>query len=328
MSDSLRAEVRKSAASPRRISRRDRWSAYTLHHRQIARDSLLRLLRHPLSSLSTWLVIGIALALPGMLYVALDNIARLGGRWDAAPQISLFLQQSVDEAAGLALQQKITRRGDVAHAGYVSPDQALAEFRTQSGFGEAIDQLESNPLPAVIAVRPMVTQRTAAAVQKLYDELKAQPEVERAVLDMEWVQRLYGFLEIGRRIALGLVAMLGLGVVLVIGNTIRLAIEARRDEILVVKLVGGTNSFVRRPFLYTGIWFGLGGGAVACLLLWAGVAWLNEPVARLVSLYHSDYALTGLGADRIATLLGGGALLGWLGAWLAVSRHVGAIEPR
>jgi cell division transport system permease protein len=328
MSDALRADVRKSAASPRRISRRDRFAAYTLHHRQVARDSLRRLLRNPFGSLATWLVIGIALALPGALYLALDNLARLGGRWDGAPQISLFLQQSVDEAGGLALQQKIGRRGDVAHVEYISREQALAEFRSQSGFGQALDQLDTNPLPAVISVRPLVAQRGADAVKKLFDDLKAMPEVERAVLDMEWVQRLYALLDIGRRIAFGLAAMLGVGVILVIGNTIRLAIESRRDEILVVKLVGGTNAFVRRPFLYTGAWFGLGGGAMACLMLSLALLWLGDPVSRLAALYHSEYSLAGLGAERAVVLLLGGALLGWLGAWLAVGRHLGAIEPR
>lgn len=328
MSDTLRADVRKSAASPRRISRRDRFAAYTLHHRQVARDSLVRLLRNPLGSLSTWLVIGIALALPGALYLALDNVARLGGRWDGAPQISLFLRQSADEAAGQALQQKISRRGDVAHVEYISSEQALAEFRSQSGFGQVLDQLDNNPLPAVIAVRPLVAQHGADAVKRLHDDLKAMPEVERVVLDMEWVQRLYALLEIGRRIAFGLVVMLGVGVVLVIGNTIRLAIESRRDEILVVKLVGGTNAFVRRPFLYTGAWFGLGGGAMACLMLSLALFWLGEPVARLAALYHSEYSLTRLGLQRAALLLIGGAALGWFGAWLAVGRHLGAIEPR
>ncbi len=328
MSDTLRADVRKSAASPRRISRRDRFAAYTLHHRQVARDSLGRLLRNPLGSLATWLVIGIALALPGVLYLALDNVARLGGRWDGAPQISLFLQQSTDETAGQALQQKISRRGDVAHVEYISREQALAEFRSQSGFGQVLDQLDNNPLPAVISVRPLVAQRGADAVKRLFDDLKTMPGVERAVLDMEWVQRLYALLDIGRRIAFGLAVMLGIGVILVIGNTIRLAIESRRDEILVVKLVGGTNAFVRRPFLYTGAWFGLGGGAMACLMLSLAVGSLGEPVAQLAALYHSEYSLTGLGLQRATLLLVGGAVLGWFGAWLAVGRHLGAIEPR
>ncbi|HEY3698103.1 MAG TPA: permease-like cell division protein FtsX [Spongiibacteraceae bacterium] len=328
MAETIRADVRKSAASPRRINRRDRFAAYRLHHRQIARDSLLRLLRHPFSTLATWLMIGIALALPGGLYLVLDNLTQLGGRWDGAPQISLFLQQSVDEAAGQTLQQRLSRRSDVAHVEYISREQALAEFRSLSGFGEVVDHLDANPLPAVIAVRPLVAQSGAEAVQKLFDEVKALPEVERAVLDMEWVQRLYALLNIGQRIALALALMLGLGVILVIGNTIRLAIESRRDEILVVKLIGGTNAFVRRPFLYTGIWFGLGGGLIAWLMLTVCLTWVDRPVAQLASLYHSDFALKGLGGGQVLAVLLAGAALGWLGAWLAVGRHLGAIEPR
>ncbi len=327
MSDGLRADVRKSAASPRRINRRDRFAAYGLHHRQVARDSLLRLLRNPFGSLATWLVIGIALALPGALYLGLDTLSQLGGRWDAAPQISLFLHNNVDEAGGQALQQKLSRRGDVANAAYISPEQALAEFRSLSGFGEVVDQLDSNPLPAVISVRPLVVQSGADAIRKLYDDVKAMPEVERAVLDMEWVQRLYALLEIGRLIAAALATLLGLGVILVMGNTIRLAIESRRDEILVVKLVGATNAFVRRPFLYSGAWFGLGGGIVASLILVVCLHLLGEPVAQLASLYHSDFMLPSLGIGRIGALLLAGALLGWLGAWLAVGRHLSAIEP-
>lgn len=327
MSDGMRADVRKSAASPRRINRRDRFASYALHHRQVARDSLRRLLRNPFGSLATWLVIGIALALPGALYVGLDTLAQLGGRWDAAPQISLFLHNSVDEAGGQALQQKLMQRGDVANAAYISREQALAEFRTQSGFGEVVEQLDSNPLPAVISVRPLMAQSGADAVRRLYDDVKAMPEVERAVLDMEWVQRLYALLEIGRRIAAVLAALLGLGVILVMGNTIRLAIESRRDEILVVKLVGATNAFVRRPFLYSGAWFGFGGGVVACLVLALCLHLLAAPVAQLASLYHSDFVIPGLGIVRATALLVAGTLLGWLGAWLAVGRHLSAIEP-
>lgn len=334
MAEKMRADVRKSAASPRRIGRRDRLAAYWLHHRQIARDSLLRLLRNPFASLATWLMIGIALALPGGFYLVLENLAQLGGRWDGAPQISIFLQESVDESAGQALRQRIAQRPDVTRADYISREQALAEFRSLSGFGEVIDHLDANPLPAVIAVRPLVARNaldgknSASAVQKLFDDIKTMPGVERAVLDMEWVQRLYALLSVGQRMALALAAVLGLGVMLVIGNTIRLAIESRRDEILVVKLVGGTNAFVRRPFLYTGLWFGLGGGAAAWAMLAACLAWLGSPVAQLAALYHSSFALTGLGAGQIAALLLIGAALGWCGAWGAVGRHLGAIQPR
>lgn len=326
--DALRADVRKSAASPRRISSKDRFSSYWLHHRQVARESLLRILRNPLGSIATWLVIGIALALPGGLYVALDNLARLSTAWDGAPQMSLFLRGSVDEAGGRALGERLAKREDVARVQYVSREQALAEFRELSGFGEVLDHLDSNPLPAVILVRPLAGVQGAAAVQKLFEEIKALPEVDRAVLDLQWVERLYAILAVGHRIALALALMLGLGVVLVIGNTIRLAIESRRDEILVVKLVGGTNAFVRRPFLYTGVWFGLGGGVIACLILIGGLLWLGNPVAHLADLYSSQFSLQGMDARQIVLILLSATLLGWLGAWFAVGRHLGAIEPR
>ena len=324
----MRAEVRKSAASPRRISARDRLAAYWLHHRQVARDSLLRLLRNPFGSLATWCMIGIALALPGGFYLLLDNLSHLGGRWDGAPQISVFLQQNLDESSGTALQQRIAQLPGVVHAEYISREQALAEFRSISGFGEVIDHLDANPLPAVISVRPLVAQGNAIAVEKVFEQIKTMPGVERAVLDMEWVQKLFALLNVGRSMALVLAAMLGLGVILVISNTIRLAIEGRRDEILVVKLVGGTDAFVRRPFLYTGLWFGLGGGLAAWAMLAASLTWLGNPVAQLASLYHSDFALSGLGPMQVAGLLFIGSVLGWCGAWGSVHRHLGAIEPR
>jgi cell division transport system permease protein len=286
------------------------------------------MLRKPFGSLATWLVIGIALALPGGLYVAIDNLEKLSATWDGAPQVSLFLRLSVDDEAARLLSEKLARRADVAQAHFISREQALAEFRQQSDFGNVVDQLESNPLPAVIMLRPKQDQHDAEVVQRLFEEVKVLPEVERGVLDLQWVQRLYAMLTIGRRIALALGIMLGLGVILVVGNTIRLAIESRRDEILVVKLVGGTNAFVRRPFLYTGLWFGLGGGIVACGILSASLWWLGNPVAYLADLYSSRFALTGLGVSNTLALLLSGTLLGWLGAWWAVERHLGAIEPR
>lgn len=324
----LRADVRKSAASPRRITLKDRLSAYALHHREVARDSLLRLLRKPLGSLATWLVIGIALALPGGLYVAIDNLERLGAGWDGAPQISLFLHINVGDDAAQALGDRLARRPDVAAVQVITREQALAEFRQQSGFGDVIDQLDGNPLPAVVTVRPLQLVRDASAVQRLFDEIRALPEVERGVLDLQWVERLYAILALGRQIALALGIALGLGVVLVVGNTIRLAIESRRDEIVVIKLVGGTNAFVRRPFLYTGLWFGIGGGAMALLMLAVCLHWLEGSVAHLADLYGSEYRLTSLGAGHMLAVLLAGATFGWLGAWWAVGRHLGAIEPR
>jgi cell division transport system permease protein len=324
----LRADVRRSAASPRRISARDRFASYVLHHRQVALDSLLRMLRNPLGSLATWLMIGIALALPGGFYVMLDNLARLGSTWDGAPQISLFLKQGVDDEAGRALSERLGQRADVTQVRYLSKEDALSEFRELSGFGQVLDHLDNNPLPAVIVVRPKDEKGSAESIQHLFDEVKVLPEIDRAMLDLQWVQRMYAMLSIGRRVAMALGLMLGLGVLLVIVNTIRLAIESRRDEILVVKLVGGTNAFVRRPFLYTGIWFGLGGGLIAWLLLSLGLWWLGNPVAQLADLYDTQFSLNGLNIEQALLLLAFATGLGWLGAWMAVGRHLSVIEPR
>lgn len=326
--EGLRADVRKSVASPRRISVRDRVASYRLHHQQVAADSLRRLLKSPLSTLATWLVIGIALALPAGLYVALGNLENLSAGWDSSAQVSLYLRSSTGEEAGSALAERLRKRADIASVRYISRDAALNEFREMSGFGDVLNQLDGNPLPATIVVQPSRTALDPSAARHLLEDLKALPEVEQATLDLQWVQRLYAILAIGRQVALVLAVLLGVGVILVIGNTIRLAIEARRDEIVVVKLVGGTNAFVRRPFLYTGFWYGLGGGLLAWLIVAFCLYWLADPVATLAGAYGSRFVLAGPNPLQILVMLGAGALLGWGGAWGEVGRHLGTIEPK
>ncbi len=326
--DGRRVEGRRSAATSRRVSRSDRLASYWSHHREVSADSFRRLLRHPIASLATWLVIGIALALPGALYVALDNLEKLGRGWEGATRISLFLDLAVDDARGRALSEKLRQRADISAVSFISRTEALAEFRQVSGFGEVLDHLDANPLPAVILVTPRGEALDPEQARTLLDELRALPEVERAVLDLEWLQRLFAMLELGQRMALALALLLGAGVLLIIGNTMRMAIAARRDEILVVKLVGGTNAFVRRPFLYTGLWYGLGGGVIAVALLLAGFVWIGSSAAVLADLYQSDFALGGLSVGQGALLLAGGALLGWAGAWLSVGRYLREIEPQ
>lgn len=326
--DRLRADVRSSAASPRRIAFGDRFASYRLHHQQVALDSLRRLLRNPLSTLATWLVIGIALALPGGLYIALGNFENMSAGWGDSAQLSVYLKRDTSDEAGGALAAKLERRGDIGKVRYLTKSAALEEFRGLSGFGDALDQLDQNPLPATIIVQPSRTALDPAVARRLLDEIKAMPEVEQASLDLQWVQRLHAILEIGRQLALVMAVLLGVGVVLVIGNTIRLAIEARRDEIVVVKLVGGTNAFVRRPFLYTGFWYGLGGGLLAWLITAFSLYWLREPVAQLADAYGSAFVLAGPDLLQVAVLLTLGSLLGWLGAWGEVGRHLGAIEPK
>ena len=315
-------------ASQSRTSIGDKITSYLAHHRQVARDSFMRLISTPIASMMTWLVIGIALALPSGLFVALDNVESVSRGWDGAAQISLYVNKVVPEKDGRKLAKKLKLRHDIAEVSYISRSQALEEFQVLSGYGDVLAHLDQNPLPAVIVVRPLEQGGSAAATETLYNELKALPQIEQAIIDLEWVQRLYHMMELGKRMTLALAALLALGVLLVIGNTIRLAIESRRDEIVIVKLVGATNPFVRRPFLYTGLWYGLGGGIVSWLLVTISLFWLSGPVAELSGLYQSQFALQGLNLGQTLLLWLSSGLLGLAGAWLAVSRHLSSIEPR
>lgn len=305
----------------------DRWQAYLGHHQYSAKDSLQRLLATPLQSLLTWLVIAVALALPGALFVGLGNLQDLGERWDGAPQLSVFINPRAKTAAVTKLQQKLEEKSAVMSVTYISPEQALADFEANSGLGGALRALDSNPLPPALVVVPDFNA-SPLALAELGRELDAMPLVDEVVFDQAWVERLHEILRLGASLSLVLGVLLALGVVLVIGNTIRLAIENRRDEIVVIKLVGGSDSFVRRPFLYTGLWYGVGGGLLALLLLTMAMAWLSGPVASLAQLYGSGFRLEGLGLLNSMKLLLLACLIGWLGAWLAVGRHLSAIEPR
>ena len=286
-----------------------------------------RVLDNPVSSAMTWLVIGIALALPSGLNVALDNISQLSASWDSPAQISLFLHDEVSDERARELQTELSARADVSVSRFVSREEALEEFRSLSGFADVLSSLQANPLPHLIVVAPTQDSDQLAAAG-LRAELEAYPDVAQAVLDMEWLQRLNSLMMLGRRLVWAVAGLLILGVLLILGNTIRLAIESRREEIVIVKLVGGSNAFVRRPFLYTGLWYGVGGGLFAGLLVGASLWFLQDTVAELARLYQSDFRLRGLGIMGGLNLIILGGMLGLAGAWLAVSRHLADIQPR
>ena len=318
---------RREGAVQSRTGFSDRYHAWLRHHRLSAADSLQRLLDKPWSSLLTWLVIAIALALPVGMNVALENARSASTDWDRPAQISLFLQTEVGQQAARQLQLQLASREDIAGARLISSADALAEFRQLSGFGDLLDSLDKNPLPNLILVSPGIGLEPNA-IAALQAQLLAMQEVEDAVLDMEWLQRLGSLMALGRRIVLAVGALLIVGVILILGNTIRLAIENRRDEIVIVKLVGGSNAFVRRPFLYTGLWYGVGGGFIAALLVSASLWFLGGPAHSLALLYQSGFEIRGLGVMGGLNLIILGGVLGLAGAWLAVSRHLSEIEPR
>ncbi len=296
-------------------------------HLRVFFFSLGKLGRAPLATAMTALVVGIALALPAGLHVLTRNFAVVGHSWQESLQISLFLKDSVPDERGAALAQELRSGQGVARSRYISRAQSLDDFRAQSGFGEALDILKDNPLPAVIAVTP-VADLGKDGTAALTARLAKLPEVELAKLDQKWLERLYAVLTIAER-AVGIIGLLlAIAVMVIVANTIRLDIEARREEIEVMKLIGAPNSFIRRPFLYAGIWFGLLGGLLAWLLLALGVNSLAGPTATLAQAYGAAFALTGLGFLEGLGLVGLGVALGWWAALATVSRRLALIEPR
>lgn len=299
--------------------------AWLRDHLRVAVTSLGRLYRHAGTSFMTACVIGIALSLPAALQVLVGNARTVSGSWEGAARISVYLKSNVSDADAKALADTVRKMDGVADVQYISADQALAEFKKLSGFGDAVSVLDKNPLPGVLVVRPTdADPDTAAALQH---QLAGNPQVDQVRLDLQWLKRLTAILDIVRRVVDILAALLGLAVIFVVGNTIRLEIGGRRTEIEVSKLLGATDSFIRRPFLYHGAWYGLGGGVIACILVAVAVTLVAAPVGRLADLYGSAYALQGLGFLGVLGLIAGGALLGWAGSWLAVARHLRAIEP-
>jgi len=297
-------------------------------HLQALLGSLGRLARSPLATLLTLLVIALALALPTALRLFVTNAQAATGNFVNAIDLSVFLKTDVPLAKAQQLAQAAQRRHDVASVTLIPADKGLEDFRTYSGFGDALVALKENPLPHVLHVQPRPEDSSAAALDALRSYFNAWPEVDLVQVDSEWVMRFNAILEVLRRLLLIAAALLGVGVLAVVGNTIRLEIAARRPEIEVTKLVGGSNAFVRRPFLYTGVLYGLGGALLAWGIIAVTVAVLGEPVETLARLYGSRYLLRGPEPADIGILLGAGAVLGWLGAWISAARHLRSIEPR
>ncbi|HUL19678.1 MAG TPA: permease-like cell division protein FtsX [Steroidobacteraceae bacterium] len=299
-----------------------------LGHLQALLGALGRLARSPLATLLTLLVIALALVLPAALKLFVANAQAATGNFASAVDVSVFLKTDVPLQKAQQLAQNARARNDVASVTLIPADKGLEDFRTYSGFGDALAALKENPLPHVLHVRPRAGASSAAALESLRRYFVAWPEVDLVQVDSEWVMRFNAILEVLQRVLLIAAALLGVGVLAVIGNTIRLEIQARRAEIEVTKLVGGSNAFVRRPFLYTGVLYGLGGALLAWAILAIVLLILREPVATLARLYGSRFELQGLAPEDVAVLLAAGFVLGWLGAWISAARHLRSIEPR
>lgn len=319
--------ARKTRRSRRARGPRLSLRSWFSRHLQTLVGSLGRLYQHPFASFMTIFVIGIALALPAGLQLLVINGKNLGGRWDSAVDIAVYMKPRTGIAETRTLAETWRARDDVEMAEVVSADEALADFKASSGFGAAMDGLAENPLPHTIVVRPALDRLDPAQVELLKGALAAAAEVDLVQADTQWVQRFYAILDIVRRSVTVAALALALAVLVIIGNTIRLDIYSRREEIEIAKLIGASDAFIRRPFLYSGTWYGLGGALVALLLVSVILLLLQAPVSRLAGLYGSTFRLAGLGPGASVALLLVGAGLGWLGSWIASARHIRRLEP-
>ena len=296
-------------------------------HLQTLIGSLGRLAGQPVATVMIMAVIGIALALPASLYLLVANLQTLSSHWDDGIELSLYLEHGLPEARAGSLAEEIGGWPEVGAVQLITAEAALASFREGSGLGDAVDALEVNPLPHLIAVRPGAGHDDADSIELLAERLRGLEEADIVQADTDWVRRLFAMLEIARRLAALAAGLLAIGVLVIVGNTIRLDIQNRRDEIEVTKLIGGTDGFIRRPLLYGGFWYGLGGGFMALAVVQIGLLVLSGPVERLSGLYGSGFKPVGLGATGVLFLVLLGATLGWLGSWISATRHLRRIEP-
>lgn len=325
---SLLFKGRAQGASDSRVSMMQMLIMVCVSHLRQGLASLGELWRQPVASVMTIAVLGLSITLPSTLYILVKNTEKISAGWQQASEISLFLEQRTNAASAQQLLTRLKTWPEIESVTYIPADEALKEFQQLSGLGDAMAYLEANPLPDVVLVAPTSKHASPAAAQRLLDKLTQQREVELGKLDIEWLERLYGLLDIARELVTLIGGLLFISVVLIIGNTIRLNILSKRDEILVMKLVGATDAFIHRPFLYTGFWYGLLGGLIAwfavILILW----WMDSSIQAFASLYQKEFNITGLTGTALLVMLGLSVTLGLLGSLISVQRHVREIEPK
>ncbi|MCQ8850647.1 cell division protein FtsX [Alteromonas sp. 76-1] len=319
---------RSQGASSRKVGLVQSIVMFFVSHVRQALSSLGELWRQPAASLMTIGVLGLSITLPSTLYIMVKNTEKITAGWEQASEISLFLKPDISAASSQQLVARLNTWEEIDSVVFIPADDALKEFQHLSGLGDAIAYLQSNPLPDVVLVTPIDKHATPNAAKTLLDKLKQQREVDIGKLDIEWLERLYAVIAIASDLVTFIGILLFFAVVLIIGNTIRLNILNKHDEIVVMKLVGATDAFIHRPFLYTGFWYGLLGGLMAwfavIIILW----WMDSSIETFAAMYQKDFNITGLTGTALLTMLGLSITLGLLGSLISVQRHVRQIEPK
>ncbi|MFL2555801.1 MAG: permease-like cell division protein FtsX [Gammaproteobacteria bacterium] len=296
-------------------------------HGQAFFYSLGQYTKNPVNNILTTMVIGIALAFPAGFIVFLDNVSAVSSSLNNTVELNLFLDMEVNEKQATALKDRLATHNDIKETILIKNDEALSEYKKLSGFDNVLDALDENPFPHLILVKPEFNNVVDTKVTRLVNELIEIPEVENIQYDSKWINRLVKIIDIVKLVVLILSALLVTAVLLIIGNTIRLSIYNNRDEIEITKLFGGSDSFIQRPFLYSGFWYGVFGSFVAWLLVIVSISILDAPIKKLSGLYETSFQLSGLGIANTLFLFGIGIFLGLIGSWISVKRHLSSIEP-
>lgn len=297
--------------------------AWARRHAYSLLSSLGTLVRHPVASAMTIVVLAVALSLPTGLWVTLDNAARISQGWEQLDTLSVFLNADMGEQDAMQMASRLSAWPEVVAVDPISPEAGLAELGGQMNLGDMTDVIEDNPLPWVLEITPA----SGIELPELADRLRSQADTDRVVIDLQWLERLEAMVELIRMLTVLLAVLFAAAVIFIVGNTIRMDIQNRREEIEVLALVGATTGFIRRPFLYSGLWYGLSAGVLAWLLVFLGLVVLSAPVSALSGAYDSQFGLQAPPLGIVLALLGGSGFLGVAGSWLAVSRHLRRIHP-
>jgi len=296
-------------------------------HKQQCKEALTELVRRPLGNFLTLAVLAFALTLPASFYLLAKNVTLVAQAWQNPTQLTLYLEHSIADPVASQFSDQLQSWPEIDSVEYISPRQGLQDFREHAGFDQALSLLDENPLPAVVVVRPIADWQGSDKATQLAAKIRIEPTVNEVRLDSDWLQRLAAIKELAVTLAVLMSGLMLFAVFLIVGNTLRLQVQNQKDEIQVMKLVGATDSFILRPYLYTGVWYGLIGGIVAWVLTAIITILLDDAVAKLASLYDSSFRMIGLRWDEALILLMIASFLGLLAARLSAGRHLKEIEP-
>lgn len=305
----------------------EKFHAYLLNHAHGLFSSLGRLSRNPFTSAMTILVLAVAISLAGCFYIVVANIQQLTGNLQASNQMSLFLKEHITESAGQKLANQLAQNPNIETVKFITKTQAMEEFKANSGFGDALKALDNNPLPNVIQVLPKNVLDNRDALDALMAEFKQLLEVDFVQVDMQWVERLQAIMLIASRGVTVVGVLLGFAVTFITGNTIRLELHNRQDEVFISKLVGATHAFIQRPFLYTGFWLGFIAGFAAWLIITIMLLILENPVEKLSTLYNNSFELLFLSFSEFILMLMIASLLAVVGSWAVLHYQISRIRP-